>query len=98
VLVQSEYALHAARHPEAAAALRAHVDAVHARIATLIDESAARTGLTLAVPAARLARILTALHDGLVIAHVATGDRGEGAVPDLEHAAMMLLLRAAIRA
>jgi AcrR family transcriptional regulator len=97
VLVQSEYALHAARHPEAAAALRAHVDAVHARIAALIEESAARTGLELAVPAARLARILTALHDGLVIAHVATGDPGGDAVPELEHAAM-LLLRAAIRA
>ena len=101
VLVQSEYALHAARHPEAAAALRAHVDAVHLRIAALIDESAARTGLQLAIPPARLARILTALHDGLVIAHVATGDARhatEGAVPDLEHAAMLLLLRAAIRA
>jgi hypothetical protein len=101
VLVQSEYALHAARHPDAAAALRAHVDAVHLRIAALIDESAARTGLQLAIPPARLARILTALHDGLVIAHVATGDARhatEGAVPDLEHAAMLLLLRAAIRA
>lgn len=98
VLVQSEYALHAARHPEAAAALRAHVYAVHARIAALIEESATRTGLELAVPAARLARILTALHDGLVIAHVATGDPGGGAVPELEHAAMLLLLRAAIRA
>jgi AcrR family transcriptional regulator len=148
VLVQCEYALHAARRPEAAAVLRAHVDAVHARIATLIEQAATRTGLRLAVDADRLARILTALHDGLVIAQVATGVEGDGlaraadgdpatagdpasasasataargadagdpandagdpandggdpaprAVPDLEHAAMLLLLRAATRA
>jgi AcrR family transcriptional regulator len=98
VLVQAEYALHAARQPDAAAALRAHVDGLHARIAALIDEAAARTGTTLATPADRLARMLTALHDGLVVQQVATGDRTGAPGPDLEQAAMLLLLRAAISA
>lgn len=101
VLVQSEYALHAARHPEAASALRAHVDGLHARIAALLEEAAGRTGLRLAVPAERLARMLTALHDGLVVQQVATGeptDSTDTDTADLEQAAMLLLLRAATTA
>jgi AcrR family transcriptional regulator len=98
ILVQGEYSLHAARHPAAAAALRAHVDGMHARIAVLIDEAARRTGLRLTVPADQLARMLTALHDGLVRQHVATGATRAGdpaTDPALEHAATLLLLRAA---
>jgi AcrR family transcriptional regulator len=100
VLVQAEYSLHAARHPAAAAALRAHVDCLHARIAGLIAEGADRTGLRLAVPADRLARMLTALHDGLVVQHVATSPADATRAEDatdlaLEHAATLLLLRAA---
>jgi AcrR family transcriptional regulator len=100
VLVQAEYSLHAARHPAAAAALRAHVDGVHARIAGLLAEGAERTGLRLAVPADRLARMLTALHDGLVVQAIATGAAPGETVPDpaLEHAATLLLLRAATTA
>ncbi|MCU1614039.1 MAG: TetR family transcriptional regulator [Frankiales bacterium] len=98
VIVQAEYMLHAARRPEAAAALRAHVDGLHTRIAALIDEAAARTGIALAVPADRLARMLTALHDGLVVQQVATGDRTPGPGPDLAHDATLLLLRAATTA
>jgi AcrR family transcriptional regulator len=98
VLVQAEYALHAARHPEAADALRAHVAGLHARIAALLEEGSARTGLTLSLPADRLARMITALHDGLVVQHVATGDRTGDAVADLEQTALLLLLRAATTA
>lgn len=95
VLVQAEYALHAARHPEAAAALRAHVAALTAQVAELIERTADRTGITLAVPADQLARILLALHDGLVVAQVSAGDPPGGAVPRLEQTALLLMLRAA---
>src|SRR4051794_41574782 len=55
VLVLTEYRLHAARHPEAAAALTEHVAALNARLTDLIETVAARAGLTLTVPAAQLA-------------------------------------------
>ncbi|MBB3086191.1 TetR/AcrR family transcriptional regulator [Geodermatophilus sabuli] len=94
VLVHTEYALHAARHPEAAAALREHAAAMHAQVTALVEGAAARTGLRLAVPADQLARILLALHEGTVLRSITDGDL-DGA-PDLEHTALLLLLRAAV--
>jgi AcrR family transcriptional regulator len=70
VLVHTEYALHAARHPEAAAALQAHAAALNAQLTELIETVAARTGLRLTLPAGELARILLALHDGVVVQEV----------------------------
>ena len=92
VLVLTEYRLHAARHPEAAAALQEHVAALNARLTDLIETVAARAGLTLTVPAAQLAGAITALHDGAVLSRV----HGP-ATDDLERTALLLLLRAAIR-
>jgi AcrR family transcriptional regulator len=99
VLVHTEYRLHAARHPEAAAALRRHTADLVGRLTALIEQSAARTGLRLAVPAGQLARILLALHDGAVVQQVSDG--GDPATdpetgPDLERTALLLLLRTAI--
>lgn len=102
VLVKTEYTLHAARHPEAAEALREHTAALHVQLTALIESTAARSGLTLAVPAADLARILLALHDGVVVHEVVrlSPDASEapGPVPELERTALLLLLRAAIAA
>ena len=100
VLVHTEYSLHAARHPEAAAALRRHAEGLTRRLTALIEGAATRIGLRLSLPANRLARIVLALHDGVVIrevlggsaAHDATGDR---AASDLERTALLLLLRSA---
>jgi AcrR family transcriptional regulator len=99
VLVHTEYRLHAARHPEAAAALRRHTADLVDRLTALIEQSTARTGLRLAVPAGQLARILLALHDGAVVQQVSDG--GDPATdpetgPDLERTALLLLLRTAI--
>jgi AcrR family transcriptional regulator len=102
VLVHTEYALHAARHPAAAAALREHTAALHDRLTDLIESATARVGLRLVVPAGQLARILLALHDGVVVAQAtetAGDDAGPdpaGASPGLEHTALLLLLRAAV--
>ncbi len=90
-LVLTEYRLHAARHPAAAAALREHVAALHTRLAALVGTVAARAGLTLAVPAPELARAVLALHDGVVLAQLP----GTDAPDDLERTALLLLLRAA---
>ena len=104
VLVLTEYRLHAARHPAAAAALHEHLTAWHIRLTALIETVAARAGLALAVPAASLARMVLALHDGLVIAHVPdpVGGHEHGRGPQdgagLERAALLLLLRAATTA
>jgi AcrR family transcriptional regulator len=92
VLVLTEYRLHAARHPEAAAALNEHVTALNDRLTALIETVAARAGLTLTVPAAQLARAVLAVHDGVVLSHV-----GRATTDDLERTALLLLLRAAIR-
>src|SRR5690349_18313799 len=51
VLVRTEYALHAARNPEARAALRQHTEALLTQLTELIDRTARRSGLTVAVPA-----------------------------------------------
>jgi AcrR family transcriptional regulator len=95
VLVHTEYRLHAARHPEAAAALQEHVAELHIRLTELIDVAAARSGVRLTLPAGDLARIILALHDGAVISHLP----GAGPLADataLERTALLLLLRAAV--
>ncbi|WP_167760541.1 TetR/AcrR family transcriptional regulator [Blastococcus sp. CT_GayMR16] len=100
VLVHTEYALYATRHPEAAAALRRHAEELHRRLTALIDAAAARIGIRLTLPANRLARIVLALHDGVVIREVlggggAHGSAGDRAASDLERTALLLLLRSA---
>ena len=96
VLVHTEYALYATRHPEAAAALRRHAEELHRRLTALIEAAAARTGIRLTVPPNRLARIVLALHDGVVIREVlggptAPGSAGDRAASDLERTAFLLL-------
>jgi AcrR family transcriptional regulator len=93
VLVLTEYRLHAARSPEAAAALHRHATALGDRLTVLIETVAARAGLTLTLPADRLAAAITAVHDGAVLAQVLGPDPG---TDDLERTALLLLLRAAI--
>ncbi len=98
VLVHTEYALYATRHPEAAASLRRHAEELHRRLTALIEDAAARTGIRLTLPANRLARIVLAVHDGVVIREVlgggpARGSAGERAASDLERTALLLLLR-----
>jgi AcrR family transcriptional regulator len=97
VLVHTEYALLAARRPEAAAALRRHAEALHGRLTALIERSADRLGIRLTVPAHRLARIVLALHDGVVIREVVGGvsPSGRRGASDLERTALLLLIRAA---
>jgi AcrR family transcriptional regulator len=97
VLVLTEYRLHAARHPEAAAALQEHSAELHRRLTELIDATAVRSGVRLALPAGDLARIVAALHDGAVMAHLPDAGRPDetGAIL-LERTALLLLLRAAV--
>jgi len=105
VLVHTEYSLYAARHPEAAAALRRHAEGLHRRLTALIEAAATRIGLRLTLPANRLARIVLALHDGVVIREVLGGSTARGsasdraasdrAASDLERTALLLLLRSA---
>ncbi|HLM07311.1 MAG TPA: TetR/AcrR family transcriptional regulator [Blastococcus sp.] len=97
VLVHTEYALHATRHPQAAAALRRHAEQLHRRLTELITAVSARAGIALTVPANRLARIVLALHDGVVIREVLGGPGGaaDRAASDLERTALLLLLRSA---
>lgn len=78
VLVHTEYALYATRHPEAASALRRHAEELHRRLSLLIDGTASRIGIRLTLPAHRLARIVLALHDGVVIREVLGGSSGRG--------------------
>jgi AcrR family transcriptional regulator len=100
VLVHTEYALYATRHPEANAALRRHAEELHRRLTALIEAAAARIGIRLTLPANRLARIVLALHDGVVIREVlgggaARGAAGDRAASDLERTALLLVLRSA---
>jgi len=97
VLVHTEYALYATRHPAAAAALRQHAEELHRRLTVLIEAAAARTGIRLTVTPNRLARIVLALHDGVVIREVlgSPAPAGDRAASDLERTALLLLLRAA---
>jgi AcrR family transcriptional regulator len=100
VLVHTEYALHATRHPEAAAALRRYAEQAHRRLTQLIETVSQRLGIRLTLPANRLARIVLAVHDGVVIREVLGGPGGNGAArdraaSDLERTALLLLLRSA---
>jgi AcrR family transcriptional regulator len=99
VVVHTEYALYATRHPEAAAALRRHAEELHRRLTGLIEAAVARIGIRLTLPANRLARIVLALHDGVVVREVlggaAQGAAGDRAASDLERTALLLLLRSA---
>ena len=91
-LVLTEYRLHAARSTEAAATLREHTAAVLDGITALVEDTARRAGVGLTVPAASLARMVVALHDGLVVGAIA------GSAPaddDLARTALLLLLRSA---
>jgi AcrR family transcriptional regulator len=100
VLVLTEYRLHAARHPEAAAALQEHSAVLHTRLTALIEAAAARTGVRLTLPVTDLARIVAALHDGAVISSLPGAgplNASASADPtDLERTALLLLLRAAV--
>jgi AcrR family transcriptional regulator len=101
VLVHTEYALHATRHPEAAAALRRHAEQAHHQLTDLIETVSARLGLRLAVPANRLARIVLVVHDGVAIREVLGGPNrtaSDRAASDLERTALLLLLRSAVAA
>jgi AcrR family transcriptional regulator len=98
VLVHTEYALYATRHPEAATALRRHAEELHRRLTALVETASSRAGLRLSVPANRLARIVLALHDGVVIREVlggGTARSSDRAASDLERTALLLLLRSA---
>jgi AcrR family transcriptional regulator len=97
VLVHTEYRLHAARHPEAAAALREHSSALHTRLTQLIETAAERAGLRLALPPGELARIVVALHDGVVITQIPEELPDDPGSPALERTALLLLLSAAAR-
>lgn len=94
VLVRTEYALHAARHPEARALLQQHTEALHTQLTELIERTAQRSGLSMSVPPEQLARIVLAVHDGFVVRDAVVPDPSGTA--DLEHTALLLLLRAVI--
>lgn len=94
VLVRTEYALHAARNPQARVALQQHTEALHIQLTELIERTARRSGLTVAVPPDQLARIVLAVHDGFVVRDVVETDSPP--TPDLEHTALLLLLRGVI--
>ena len=75
-------------------------EGLHRRLTALIEAAAARIGLRLTLPANRLARIVLALHDGVVIREVLGGSAAPGAArdraaSDLERTALLLLLRSA---
>jgi AcrR family transcriptional regulator len=100
VLVHTEYALHATRHPEAAAALRRYAEQAHRQLTALIETLSVKLGIRLTLPANRLARIVLAVHDGVVIREVLGGPGRPGAAQDraasdLERTALLLLLRSA---
>ena len=100
VLVLTEYRLHAARHPEAAAALQEHAAGLHTRLTRLIEDAVARSGVRLALPVGELAGIIAALHDGAVISNLPGAGPLQGSGPTdptaLERTALLLLLRAAV--
>ncbi len=91
VLVHTEYRLHAARSPGAAVVLRRQTAGLLADLAGFVAETADRVGVTLAVSADDLARMVLALLDGLAIGRVA-GDQDD-TDDALERTALLLLLR-----
>ncbi len=94
VLAKAEFALHAARHPQAAIALHEHETALLARTVALIEQTLRRTELRLTVAADELARILVALHDGLALRDAVRPSGVDSPHPDLERTAFLRLLRA----
>jgi hypothetical protein len=90
-LVATEYALHAARHPEAAALLERHREELHVQLTGLIERAATDAGVRLAVPAEQLARTITALHDGVSLLTLS-----QPSTPEIERPALLLLLHAAV--
>jgi AcrR family transcriptional regulator len=97
VLVLTEYRLLAARHPEAAAALQRHSADLHTRLTELIETAAGRAGVRLVVPAGELARIVLALHDGVVMSQIPDVRPADAGSTDLERTALLLLLSAVTR-
>ncbi|GAB2947941.1 TetR/AcrR family transcriptional regulator [Micromonospora polyrhachis] len=91
-IVYLEYALYASRHPEAVAALRRHMRRVLDRLTSLIENVVRRTGVTLTIPAAQLARIVIGMMDGLALQEIST--EGNGEVAGLHRPALLLMLRA----
>jgi AcrR family transcriptional regulator len=90
-LVATEYALHAARHPDAAELLQRHREELYTQLTGLIERAAAEAGLRLAVPAGQLARTIAALHDGVSL--LALSQPG---TPEIERPALLLLLQGAV--
>ncbi|MCW2697438.1 MAG: transcriptional regulator, TetR family [Modestobacter sp.] len=90
-LVATEYALHAARHPDAAVLLERHRAELHAQLTGLIERAAADAGVRLVVPAGRLARTIAALHDGVSLLTLSSP-----CAHDIERPALLLLLQAAV--
>lgn len=91
-LVATEYALHAARHPEAAALLQQHRAELYTQVTGLIERAAAEAGLRLTVPAGQLARTIAALHDGVSL--LSLSEPADAAA--LERPALLLLLQGAV--
>ena len=92
-LVATEYALHAARHPEAAELLQRHREELDTQVTGLIERAAAEAGLRLTVPAGQLARTVVALHDGISLLGLSLP-----ATTEIERPALLLLLRGAVAA
>jgi AcrR family transcriptional regulator len=90
-LVATEYALHAARHPEAAELLQRHREELYAQLTGLIERAATEAGVRLAVPAGQLARTIAALHDGVSLLTLS-----QPATTEIERPALLLLLRGAV--
>lgn len=93
-LVATEYVLHAARHPEAAALLARHREGLRNQLVDLIGRSAAEAGVRLVVSADQLAHAVTALHDGLTLQQLETPAAD---LAELERTALLMLLRGATR-
>ena len=92
-LVATEYALHAARHPEAAQLLQRHRQELDTQVTGLVERAAAEAGLSLTVPAGQLARTVVALHDGISLLGLSLP-----ATTEIERPALLLLLRGAVAA
>ena len=92
-LVATEYALHAARSPAAAALLQQHREELHTQVTALIERAAAEAGLRLTVPAGQLARTVVALHDGISLLGLSQPSSSE-----IERPALLLLLQGAVSA
>ncbi|WP_246630210.1 TetR/AcrR family transcriptional regulator [Modestobacter lapidis] len=92
-LVATEYALHAARHPDAAELLQRHREELYTQVTGLIERAAAGAGVRLAVPAGQLARTIAALHDGVSLLTLS-----QPCTPEIERPALLLLLRGAVAA